>query len=36
MVEALSHGAVLCQCAKMTLKDAKEEAVRAILAYLRA
>jgi AcrR family transcriptional regulator len=36
MVEALSHGAVLRRPAKMSLKDAKEEAVRAILAYLRA
>jgi AcrR family transcriptional regulator len=35
MVEALSHGAVLRRPAKMSLKDAKEEAVRAILAYLR-
>jgi AcrR family transcriptional regulator len=36
MVEALSHGAVLRRPARMSLKDAKEEAVRAILAYLRA
>ena len=36
MVEALSHGAVLRRPASMSLKDAKEEAVRAILAYLRA
>ena len=36
MVEALSHGAVLRRPAGMSLKDAKEEAVRAILAYLRA
>jgi AcrR family transcriptional regulator len=35
LVEALSHGAVLRRPAKMSLKDAKEEAVRAILAYLR-
>ena len=35
MVEALSHGAVLRRPAKMSLKDAKEETVRAILAYLR-
>ena len=36
MVEALSHGAVLRRPAGLSLKDAKEEAVRAILAYLRA
>jgi AcrR family transcriptional regulator len=36
LVEALSHGAVLRRPVKMSLKDAKEEAVRAILAYLRA
>jgi AcrR family transcriptional regulator len=36
MVEALSHGAVLRRPARMSLKDAKEEAVRAILAYLHA
>jgi len=36
MVEALSHGAVVRRPAGMSLKDAKEEAVRAILAYLRA
>jgi AcrR family transcriptional regulator len=36
MVEALSHGAVLRRPARMSLKDAKEEVVRAILAYLRA
>jgi len=36
MVEALSHGAVLRRPVRMSLKDAKEEAVRAILAYLRA
>ena len=35
MVEALSHGAVLRRPAGMSLKDAKEEVVRAILAYLR-
>jgi hypothetical protein len=35
LVEALSHGAVLRRPAKMSLKDAREEAVRAILAYLR-
>jgi AcrR family transcriptional regulator len=36
MVEALSHGAILRRPAKMSLKDAKEEIVRAILTYLRA
>jgi hypothetical protein len=36
MVEALSHGAVLRRPPRMSLKDAKEEVVRAILAYLRA
>jgi hypothetical protein len=36
MIEALSHGAVLRRPASVSLKDAKEEAVRAILAYLRA
>jgi AcrR family transcriptional regulator len=36
MVEALSHGAVLRRPATMSLTDAKEEAVRAVLAYLRA
>jgi AcrR family transcriptional regulator len=36
MVEALSHGAVLRRPARMSLKEAKEEAVRAVLAYLRA
>jgi AcrR family transcriptional regulator len=36
MVEALSHGAILRRPTGMPLKDAKEEAVRAILAYLRA
>ena len=36
MVEALSHGAVLRRPVRMSLQDAKEEAVRAILAYLRA
>jgi Tetracyclin repressor-like, C-terminal domain len=36
MVEALSHGAVLRRPARMSLKNAKEEAVRAIWAYLRA
>jgi AcrR family transcriptional regulator len=36
MVNALSHGAVLRRPAKMSLAAAKAEAVRAILAYLRA
>jgi AcrR family transcriptional regulator len=36
MVEALSHGAVLRRPAKLSLEDAKEEAVKAVLAYLRA
>ena len=36
MVEALSHGAVLRRPATMSLTDAKEEVVRAIIAYLRA
>jgi AcrR family transcriptional regulator len=36
MIEALSHGAVLRRPASVSLTDAKEEAVRAILAYLRA
>ena len=36
MMEALSHGAVLRRPQKMSLADAKEEAVRAVLAYLRA
>jgi len=36
MVEAFSHGAVLRRPAGMSLKGAKEEAVRAILAYLHA
>jgi hypothetical protein len=35
MVDALSHGAVLRRPAKLSLAAAKEEAVRAILAYLR-
>jgi AcrR family transcriptional regulator len=36
MVEALSHGVVLRRPATVSLKDAKGEAVRAVLAYLRA
>lgn len=36
MVDALSHGAVLRRPAGISLKEAKEEAVRATLAYLRA
>ncbi|HEU0183904.1 MAG TPA: TetR/AcrR family transcriptional regulator [Blastocatellia bacterium] len=36
MVDALSHGAVLQRPPQMSLAEAKEEAVRAILAYLRA
>jgi hypothetical protein len=36
MVEALSHGAVLRRPAGMSLAAAKEEAVRAVLAYLHA
>jgi hypothetical protein len=36
MVDALSHGAVLRRPPQMSLAEAKEEAVRAILAYLRA
>lgn len=36
MVEALSHGAVLRRPATMSLTDAKEEVVRAVLAYLHA
>ena len=35
MVEALSHGAVLRRPPGMSLSDAKQEAVRAVLAYLR-
>jgi hypothetical protein len=34
MVEALAHGAVLRRPTSMTLTAAKEEAVRAVLAYL--
>jgi AcrR family transcriptional regulator len=36
MVESLSHGAVLRRPPGRSLPDAKEEAVRAVLAYLRA
>jgi AcrR family transcriptional regulator len=36
MVEALSHGAVLRRPPGLSLAGAKEEAVRAVLAYLRA
>ena len=36
MVEALSHGAVLRRPAGLSLAAAKEEVVRAVLAYLRA
>ena len=36
MVEALSHGAVLRRPPALSLEDAKEEAVKAVLAYLRA
>jgi AcrR family transcriptional regulator len=36
MVEALSHGASVRRPAKLSLNAAKEESVRAILAYLRA
>jgi len=36
MVEALSHGAVLRRPAGISLATAKEEAVRAVLAYLHA
>lgn len=36
MVELLSHGAVLRRPARLSLADAKEEVIRAVLAYLRA
>ena len=36
MVEALSHGAVLRRLPRLSLAAAKEEAVRAVLAYLHA
>jgi AcrR family transcriptional regulator len=36
MVEALSHGAVLRRPPNLSLEDAKEEAVLAVLAYLHA
>jgi AcrR family transcriptional regulator len=35
MIEALAHGAVLRRPRRLSLREAKEEAVRAILAYLR-
>ncbi|HZD49266.1 MAG TPA: TetR/AcrR family transcriptional regulator [Silvibacterium sp.] len=35
MVESLSHGAVLRRPPGVTLKEAREEAVRAVMAYLR-
>jgi hypothetical protein len=35
MVEALSHGAVLRRPPGLSLAEAKDEAVRAVLAYLR-
>lgn len=35
MVESLSHGVVLRRPPSLSLKDAKEEIVRAVLAYLR-
>jgi [ribosomal protein S5]-alanine N-acetyltransferase len=35
MVEALSHGAILRRPAGLSLSNAKEEIVRAVLAYLR-
>lgn len=35
MVESLSHGAVLRRPSNLSLADAKEEGVRAVLAYLR-
>jgi AcrR family transcriptional regulator len=36
MVESLSHGAALRRPAGLTLVEAKEEAIRAVLAYLNA
>jgi hypothetical protein len=36
MVESLAHGAVLRRPAGLSLDEAKEEAVRAVLAYLYA
>lgn len=36
MIDALSHGAMLRRPANVSLKEAKEEAVRAVLAYLNA
>jgi AcrR family transcriptional regulator len=35
MVDSLSHGAVLRRPAGVSLKEAREEAVRAVMAYLR-
>jgi hypothetical protein len=35
MVEALAHGVVLRRPPRLSLTTAKEEAVRAVLAYLR-
>jgi AcrR family transcriptional regulator len=35
MVESLAHGAVLRRPPQLTLEEAREEAVRAVLAYLR-
>ena len=36
MVDALSHGAVLRRPAGLSLAEAREEIVRAVMAYLRA
>jgi hypothetical protein len=36
MVDSLSHGAVLRRPPGLSLGDAKEEIVKAVLAYLRA
>jgi hypothetical protein len=36
MVDALSHGAVLRRPAGLSLSAAREEIVRAVMAYLRA
>jgi Tetracyclin repressor-like, C-terminal domain len=36
MVESLSHGAVLRRPPGLSLQDAREAVVRAVLAYLRA
>ena len=35
MLESLSHGAVLRRLPGLSLKEAKDEAVHAVLAYLR-